>query len=114
MNAFLNEWAAHGDALFAAGSILEDYFIVLVVDELKIKASGCSIDTSVKFVKEMEKEFSLNLFDRMNILCEQNGTKRIVHFSDLSALNNAEVFNPMIQTLKELRENWKVPSSYLA
>lgn len=114
LNTFLSSWATHGSAIFAKGEIIEDYFIVIAADESKIAASGCSIDTLTRFMKELERDFSLSLFDRLHVLCEVDDVKKIVHFSDLTELQKAFVYNPMIQTLKELRENWKVPAASLS
>ncbi|MGZ4117532.1 MAG: ABC transporter ATPase, partial [Bacteroidia bacterium] len=64
---FISDWAAHGASLKAAFDVLYDRFIVIAVDEQQAMATGCSIDKSVKFVKELEQKFNLNLFDRMQV-----------------------------------------------
>lgn len=107
LDDFVSQWAAHGAQLYGASAILEDYFIVLAVDETKTSASGCSIDSSVHFIKELAKEFNLNLFDRLNVLIEENEEKKIVHFSDLKQHSDAVFFNPTVQNLGEFRKNWK-------
>lgn len=111
LDLFISNWAAHGKELHGDAFILEDYFIVLAVDESKVGASGCSIDTSTRFIKEMEKKHALNLLDRMHVLTELNNEKQIVHFADAKADGNRYIFNPLIQTLGELRNNWKVKVS---
>ena len=107
----MSQWAAHGNKLFGAGAVLDDYFLVLAVNEDMVAASGCSIDSSVHFVRSLEKEFGLDLFNRLNVLIEDKGVKSIVHFSDLKQHPEALVYHPMIQHLKELREKWKVKVS---
>lgn len=111
LKLFISGWATHGTDLFGGAEIIDDYFIILCVDENRVPASGCSIDTSVRFIKDLENAFDLKLFDRMHVLTEENGSKSIVHFSDLSKHPNAYVYNPMIQTLGELRNNWKIKIS---
>ena len=64
---FIAEWAAHGASLKASFDILFCRFIVIAVDEQQALATGCSIDKSVKFVKELEQKYNLNLFDRMPV-----------------------------------------------
>lgn len=108
LNLFISGWAAHGKELFGDATILENYFIVLAVDESKIRASGCSIDTSVHFMKQLAHNYNLELFNRLNVLIETEGNKSIVHFSNLSKYSNSFVYNPLIQSLDELRTNWKV------
>lgn len=108
LNTFVAQWAAHGDKLFGTSAILENYFIALVIDESIVGASGCSIDTSVQFMKQLGRNFSIEFFNRMNILVEDNGVKKIVHFSELPNSPEAFIFNPMTNNLGELRSNWKI------
>jgi len=107
LSTFVSTWAAHEVPLYGESAILEDYFIVLAVDETKTIASGCSIDTSVHFIKELETEFQLSLFDRLNILIEEVGERKIIPYSELSKHRNATFFDPSITKLGEFRQNWK-------
>ncbi len=111
LKVFISNWAAHGTELHGDAFILEDYFIVLAVDESKVGASGCSIDSSTRFIKELEKRYKLSLLDRLNVLTEKDGTKEIVHFSAVKNDPERYVFDPMIKTLGELRKKWKVKIS---
>lgn len=106
---FISEWAAHGTKLAAAGEIVGDYHIVLAVDETAYGASGCSIDTSVRFIKGLGDELGINFFNRLNMLLEIEGSQQLVPFLQLSNYPTAQVYNPMIATLKEFRESWKIP-----
>lgn len=106
---FIGEWAAHGTKLAAAGEIVGDYHIVLAVDETAYGASGCSIDTSVRFIKGLGDELEINFFNRLNMLLEVEGSQQLVPFLQLSNYPTAQVYNPMIATLKEFRESWKIP-----
>jgi len=107
LDEFVASWAAHEVPLLAKASILEDYFIVLVVNEEITVASGCSIDTSVHFIKELEKTFQLKLFDRLHVLIEDNNTKKIVPFSDIQHYKGSFLFDPTITHLGDFRERWK-------
>ncbi len=57
---FVASWAAHGEKLDAAIEVLHDRFVVLCADEAQVKASGCSIDRSVGFVRELESDLGLS------------------------------------------------------
>jgi len=111
LDLFISGWAAHGDELFGTSAILEDYFVVLVVDEAKVKASGCSIDTSVHFIRQLGKTFQLDFFSRLNMLIENDNQKRIVHFSDLAEFGDSFIYDPLIKSLGEFRKSWKVKIS---
>ncbi|XOV67958.1 MAG: hypothetical protein ACFHU9_02070 [Fluviicola sp.] len=108
MKRFLPQWAAHGNALFGDYSIEHDRFLILVVDETQAGASGCSIDTSVRFIKDLGAYLKIDFFNRLNMIIEEEGELNTVHVSDLKEHPNAFVFNPMITKLSDLRENWKV------
>jgi hypothetical protein len=107
LNLFMATWAAHGDQLFGASTILEDYFVVISVDESKTIASGCSIDSSIRFMKDLGKEFDLDFFNRLNVLIEENNEKKIVHFSEINQHKGAKYFNPQIANLGDFRKNWQ-------
>lgn len=115
-NRFVSDWAAHGASLKASFDVLYNLFLVIAVDEKQAIASGCSIDKSVKFVKELEQQMNLNLFDRMQV-AYRNGNKiavcRLSDFEKLAAENlvNAStiVFNNMVATKAAFDTEWEVP-----
>ena len=84
LKTFVQEWAAHGSQLIGDAAVMHDYFIVISVDESRVGASGCSIDTSVNFMKSLAEEFDLDLFDRMNVLIKEDGHNLIIRFNELS------------------------------
>ena len=64
---FCEQWTSHNRALRALGGVMHDLFVVLVVDETRSEASGCSIDKSVAFVKSLEQKYGRRLLDRHTI-----------------------------------------------
>src|SRR3569623_1689792 len=66
LNKFAAEWTAHSHQLKAKAEVRYNRFLILIVDESQAGASGCSIDKSVNFMKGIEREFGINLFDRFN------------------------------------------------
>jgi len=113
---FISGWSAHGAELKASFDVLYDRFIVIGVDEGQAMASGCSIDKSVGFMKELEKKFDLNLFDRMQVAyktddrieaCSLSGFEKL---ADEKKVNeNTIVFNNMVTSKAELDSDWEVP-----
>ena len=67
LHAFTSDWTAHNQQLHAYFEIKYHQFIVLIVDETQAGASGCSIDKSVRLMKDLEQKFNINLFARFNI-----------------------------------------------
>jgi hypothetical protein len=117
---FITQWAAHGASLDASFDVLYNRFIVLAVNEQQANASGCSIDSSVRFIKGLEQQFNLNLFDRMQVAYHDDNAINACHFNDLYAqltalgkdktqIANTIVFNNMITTKQEFDSKWEVP-----
>ena len=108
LKKFVNSWQAHNLNLKAEAILEHNYFIILVVDESNVKASGCSIDTSVKLIKSIGERFNVNFFNRLNLVIEKQGEYNLVHISDIKKYPQWNVFNPMITDLSSLREKWKM------
>lgn len=107
LDEFSQNWAAHGDKLYGGAVIIEDFFILIFVNEEKTIASGCSIDGSIQFLKKLETEFNLSLFDRMHVVIEENGQKKNVHFADVNQHKGAIFFDPTVSTLGAFKTQWK-------
>lgn len=111
---FVNEWSAHGTKLKAIGELVDDYRIILCTDG-NVEASGCSIDASVRFIKELGKTFHLNFFNRLQILVEKNGQKELMHFSQLNGNKEVLVYQPAPKNLGDFRNKEKISTeSFLA
>ncbi len=108
LREFLSTWKAHGKTLNCNGTILLSQYLILSVDEEIEAASGCSIDSSVHFVKTLGTELNLEFFNRLNVLTiiKDNETKSSNYFEAINS--NIPYFNPLIQTLGELRDSWLV------
>ncbi len=110
LGPFLEEWAAHGTKLKAYGEVVNHAHLILAVDESAHNASGCSIDTSVRFIKQLEKELQLSFFNRLKMLTLSNGQFAYVNYADLSDLPvETIVFNNTVSTVGEFKNSWKLP-----
>jgi hypothetical protein len=108
LKSFVEEWAAHGTKLQADAEVVDEYRIVLCTDG-SIEASGCSIDSSVRFVKGLGQNYNIDFFNRLQVLVEKNGNKELIHFSKLGENEDALIFNPAPRNLGEFRINEKLP-----
>lgn len=113
--AFLEEWVAHGKSLMAAIEIFYDHFIVIIVDEEKATASGCSIDASFKFIQDLERGFKISLLDRLMVAYRKNGNISVCRIDEFEAKiksgdinENAIVFNNLVDTKKTFDSQWEV------
>ena len=116
LNDFTSQWQAHGQSLAALGEVLHHQFIIFSVDEQIAGATGCSIDQSVNLIKEIEKEFNLELFDRFRVAYRDG--QNIINcsreeFEDAlkKGLIDEEtlVFNNTVSVRKALQTSWEVP-----
>lgn len=115
-NEFVAQWAAHGKALKAECAIRYNRFLIFVVDESQAGASGCSIDSSVHFVKSVGEQLQVDFFNRLLLAYKDtNGEVQTIHSAKTKGLIaegtiNADtiVFNNMVQQFGDLQNNWEV------
>jgi hypothetical protein len=113
---FLEQWTVHGQSLQAGYEIRYNRFIVLGLDESQASASGCSIDASVHFIQSLEKEYNVDLLDKMNVSFK-NGEfvayKQLIDFKKMvkqkAVSPTTIVFNNLVNTKSEYQEFWEVP-----
>ena len=115
---FINQWTRHGDDLKGSFTFKYNQFLVLAVDESFNNVSGCSIDSSVRFVQALEKEFQLDLMNKMNITFKDNDTISLAKLPDFQKFVKEQivtaetiVFNNMVNTKEDFENNWEVPVS---
>ncbi len=83
LKAFVESWAAHGTGLEASYQLKYNRFIILAVNQEVQNATGCSIDSSVQFIQDLEKKYSVDLLDKMNVtfkLGEHIAHKPLIEF----------------------------------
>ena|SRR5690242_19877503 len=117
LTAFTNEWVAHGNPLKTSFTIFYDQFIVLAADENFNEASGCSIDGSVRVIKQIDQQFELNLFDRTNVAFKKEYIE-VINLNDLSKAlgqgawqHNTLTFNNVVRVKGELETAWILPAN---
>jgi len=114
---FLEQWTAHGTDLEAGFEIKYGRFIVIGLNQTNASASGCSIDASVRFIQSLEKEYEIDLLDKMNVTFYSGdyiAHKPLIEFKKMakarSVSKNTIVFNNLVNTKAEYLENWEVPA----
>jgi len=96
---FVDSWAAHGSKLVADAIIIGDYFVVLAVDEKTVMASGCSIDSSVKFIKTIGQQFNIDFFNRLKLVVQKEDETKMIAFSDLGQYEDWKIYNTLVNTI---------------
>jgi len=112
---FLGQWQAHGESLYAAIEVFYDLFIVVMVDEEVAMASGCSIDSSFKFIQDLEKQLKISLLDRLSVAYrDENGISlsRIDEFENMIRSGKVDeetiVFNNLVDKKIDFDSKWEV------
>ena len=123
LKTFVFSWNSHGAPVKGYGNLFFGQFVILMVDEKASQISGCSTDSSVRLMKQIEIQFNVQLFDRQQIAFFIQDKVQLLPLSqlDLAAeqgLINAGTlyFNNTVLTKRELLEKWILPvkDSWLA
>ena len=122
MTRFCEGWNTHGNRMPTSFKLYNAQILVLAVDESGLGASGCSIDSSVRALRELESLLEINLTDqgKVSIKIETGevmvlpalGLKTKVQEGVITL--NQEVINPLIKTKADLAQLWQpVQNSWL-
>lgn len=115
---FVEQWTKHGSDLKGSFTVKYNQFLVLAVDEGFNNVSGCSIDSSVRFVQELQKVLNVDMMNKMNISFKDGDNINIVKMSAFKEFAKAHkitpetiVFNNMVTTKEELETQWEVAAN---
>ena len=108
--SFCSQWSSHGVSL-KSSYYIDSWFVCFLVDETQKDASGCSIDGSVKIIKQIEDQFNLNLFSRTNILIEEEQKTKLITLNELKKIANPKmlVYNTLVNNKYEFVNHFKIP-----
>ncbi len=118
LHDFVKNWKSHGTPVKGFANLFYGKFIVIMADENATGVSGCSTDSSVRLIKEIEKKFDVNMFDRQMLAFMINDRIEQIPLAQLPyALTNKFIgpstlyFNNTILTKKELEHGWPAPAT---
>ncbi len=116
LNDFTSNWLSHGVPVKGGGYLFFGQFIILMADEKATGVSGCSTDSSVRLIKDIEQRFNVNMFDRTTLAFVIKDKVQLLPLAQLQyALGNGFIdadtlyFNNLVQTKEQLEHNWIVP-----
>ena len=109
LKPFVQSWDSHGTPLKADVVILENQFVVIGVDEDVESPSGCSIDRSVKKMKALGLQLSIDFFNRLKMVVKNDVEKKTIAYASLDNYSEWNVFNPLVKSVKELNESFLIP-----
>jgi hypothetical protein len=121
--AFVEQWQSHGSRVKGYANLLFGQFIVIMADETATGVSGCSTDSSVRLIKQIEQQFEVSMFDRQTLAFMVKDKIQLLPIAQLKyAMANGFItadtlyFNNLIATKEDLLNNWIIPvkQSWLA
>lgn len=120
---FTKEWNSHGSAVRSYANLFFGQFIVMMADETDVKVGGCSTDSAFRFIKNLEKDYNVQLLDRQTLAFIVREKIHLVPLADVNYSIDSDsitpetlYFNNTILTKKELLSHWIIPvkDSWLA
>jgi hypothetical protein len=113
---FVENWLSHGSLLKAHYKLFHNRFIVFFADEEGDNMCGRAIDASVRFIKELEKEYSISLLDRSRVAYIKDGKVEACTLDELGQrieegeiTPDTEVFNNLVSAKEEFEKSWTIP-----
>jgi len=114
---FVTDWSAHGKQLHASGQLLHNRFVILGTDEYVTAPSGCSIDSSVQFIRELERSFNASLFDRTHLAFKVGNSIKIYKLTEMpTAVSAGEItsetpyFDNLVGEAAAINNDWLKPA----
>ena len=119
VDAFIDQWGAHGMPLTAGRAVEYDQFLFVAVDQRAAGPSGCSVDALVRQMKALQQEIGVELVDHAPVLFRQGREIARVPrdaFAELAEAGEVgpgtTVFNNTLTSLGDVRAGrWEVPAS---
>ncbi|MBC6991702.1 hypothetical protein [Hymenobacter sp. BT491] len=115
---FSADWTSHGRALQASAAILHHQFLVIGLDEAVADASGCSIDASVRFVRELEAYLGVTLLEKSQLAFLINDQVKLMDRRELRAAvaegrlqSDTLYFDNTIAQRGQLAAAWPAPAA---
>ena len=118
LNKFTTEWKSHGTPVKGFANLFFGRFVVLMADESSAGVSGCSTDSSVHLIKDIEKKYNVDMFNRQMLSfivkdkIEQLPLSQVPYAIEHLFINeNTLFFDNTVGTKKLLLSNWISPIS---
>lgn len=112
---FLNQLNSHGNSLNSSFKLVYNHFLIIAVENIKNEISGCSIDTIIRFVKNLELRYNLSFFNRLTVKYkEENNNIKSTSLDEFKSIYKTKkisekitVFNNLVKNIDELENIWE-------
>ena len=93
LHDFTANWTSHGAKVKGFGQIFFNQFVVLMADETASEVSGCSTDSSVRVIKNIEETYQVSLFNRQLLGFFINDKKELIPLQGIQKSFESEFIN---------------------
>lgn len=118
LSSFIAQWEVHGQPMKASFKLFHSQFIVLAADEDYNAASGCSIDGSVRSLKQLGHNLNIDFFDRNSVAFKADDEISLIPVSQLKqALMSGRwnqttlTFNNVVACKADVEKNWIIAAN---
>ena len=113
----IDDWSSHGAPIKGSFSIYFNRFLIIAADTNFNDTSGCSIDSSTRWIKQINADFDLDFFDRSQGYFENEKlkffpileAKKFISSGKIAA--DTIILNNQISKKSDLDLNWKIKAS---
>lgn len=116
LHNFYVQWQSHGKEVKGWAKLFYKQFVVVVADESEIGVGGCSTDGMTRVIKSFERQYGVNLFDRLTITFLVNDKVEPLPMNQVKyALEKGYIetdtplFNNLVATKAAFEQEWLVP-----
>jgi hypothetical protein len=117
LHSFCEQWAAHSQPLKTSFKIELNQFVIMAVDEDFRNPSGCSIDSSVGVLRQIQSATGIDFLDRTLVPFYINNQVELIPLAEIKSAFAAgrlkpdtTTFNTLATTKGELELSWKIPA----
>ncbi len=113
---FYVQWKSHGDDVKGWAKVLFKQFVVVLADVQPGDMGGCSTDSMTRVIQSFERQYQVNLFDRLTITFLVDGKPQPLPMQQVKyALEKGYIetdtllFNNLVDRKEKLIKEWLVP-----
>jgi hypothetical protein len=115
LHSFCEQWAAHGQPLKTSFKIELNQFIIMAVDEDFRNPSGCSIDSSIGVLRQIQSATGIDFLDRTLVPFYINNQVELIPLAEIKSgfvsgrlKPDTITFNTLAATRGNLELSWKI------
>lgn len=117
LESFCSNWAAHGEPLKTSFKIEKSQFIIMALDEDFANPSGCSIDSSVGILRQIQSGTGIDFLNRSVVPFLINNQVALIPLSNLKAnfasgelKSDTLTFHTLATTKREWESSSTIPA----